>query len=148
MPTNVKEPLAIRSAEAFLDPKCAWRYRFPIEEVLHPNYGRIEIQVEPRVRRGKFASLLVSFKQHDIARLKDIFEIPTPASDPSTLITSAAYSMRLSSFFDGIWAVGVCHEHKTLFFLSYAPDRTTALIVEGLTASIKIAYEVDGASER
>src|SRR5690242_15027459 len=150
MPTNEKpkrEPLDIRSAVHFLDPKCSWRYRFPIEEILHPKYGRIQIQVEPLTRRNKFASILVSFKNHDIPTLKEIFEIQTPASDAVTLITSSMYSMSLSSFFEGTWAVGVCAEHKSLFFLSYAPDRTTALIVEGLTSSIKIAYEVNGACD-
>jgi hypothetical protein len=130
-------PTEFVNADQFKDPKNGWIYRFPIQQVLHPRFGRMEVEVEPVIKRGVIRALRIGFSQHEIEALKSFFEIPTPQADKGTVLTSRSGG---GSFFAGVWSVGVCQEHKLAFLNSYAPDGASALVIECLSISIGIHY--------
>ena len=133
-------PIKTASADRFKDRKHGWIYSIPIPKLLHPDYGRIEVQLEVLRKNGKIRELLVSFRQHDLADLKDIFEIPTPQADKFTGLTSLSYVPGAASFFSGVWMLAYCAEHKAVSILSYPPDGTTSLDLQLLSTSIIVYY--------
>jgi hypothetical protein len=145
----VKVKTEVVGAEHFANHTHPWMYRFPIPRVLHPDYGRMEVRLEPIVKRGVLTSLILSFYQHEIPELEKPFEIPTPQADKHTGITSYHTRMEANgrgvvSFFGEVWQALYCREHKTLALCSYAPDGTVAVSLTLLTSSINIYYETRG----
>lgn len=136
------EPITFVSAERFKDPQCKWVYRFPIPTNLHPNFGRMEVRLEPILKRGKIERMYLEFRQHEIPELLEHFDIPTPQADKNTGISTFNHSTGLASFYRDIWIIQPCAMHKALSICSYVPDGTMALVIELLTTSIGVHYDL------
>lgn len=134
-----------RSANQFRSPRCDWHYRFPIPRVLHPKWGRIEINLEPVLERGVIRRLYLWFERHEIVELEGCFGIPTPQANKRTVLTTYTYGKETGSFFAGVWGVRPCLEHKgALIFRSSPSDGATGLVITTLTSSINVHYEIGG----
>ena len=141
--TRKTQTTKFKSAECFKDRKCAWIYRFPIRKVLHPSFGRIEVFLEPIVKRGRINSLCIEFRQHDLSELKGSWEILTPQADTKTGISTRSHAG--GSFFGGVCLVVPCMEHRTLSFHAYPPDGTRALVIECLSTNIGVQFSKEAA---
>ena len=137
------EATAFRSADRFRT-RHGWQYRIPFSPVVDPKHGRIMVGIEPALEGGVIRQLFVWFDHHDIADLSEPIAIQTPQAVQFTGIMTFNYrTTDAASFFAGVWRVAPCTEHPgALMFLSYPPDEATALIVDTLTTSISVHYEI------
>jgi hypothetical protein len=144
MTKKADKPVVFRDAAQYQDQKYGWDYRIPIPQLKHERWGRMEVMLEPNVKRGAIRSLYLWFRHHEIPELAEPFEIATPHADKHTGVTSHDIK-GTASFFAGTWCVSVCGEHKgNMILSSYPPDGTTALVLCLLTTSISIHYEING----
>jgi hypothetical protein len=136
-PTQFTSPDRYRGAHG-------WQYRIPFSPVVHPNHGRIMVGIEPLIEGGIIRQLFVWFDHHDIPDLEQPIAIPTPQAGEGTSITTFNFrTSDVASFFAGVWRVALCREHPGgLMFLSYPPDDASALIVDTLSTSISVHYEI------
>jgi len=134
---------AFASADRFRT-RHGWQYRIPFAPVVDPKHGRIMVGLEPVLVGGIIRQLYLWFDHHGIPGLEDPIAIPTPQATDGTGIMTFNYRTRdAASFFAGVWRVAVCQEHPgALMFLSYPPDDATALLIDTLTTSISVHYEI------
>jgi hypothetical protein len=137
------------SAERFRISGRGWQYRIPFSPVVDPKHGRIMVGVEPMLQQGIIGELHVWFDHHNIENLQKSFSIPTPQACIDTgLVTYNFRTSDASSFFGGVWRVAPCKEHLgSLIFYSYPPDDASAVIIDTLTSSISIHYEIRNSPE-
>jgi len=101
------------------------------------------------LQQGIIGELHVWFDHHNIENLQKSFSIPTPQACIDTgLVTYNFRTSDASSFFGGVWRVAPCKQHLgSLIFYSYPPDDASAVIIDTLTSSISIHYEIRNSPE-
>jgi len=145
----MSEATEFASAERYRT-RHGWQYRIPFSPVVDPRHGRIMVGLEPAVEGGIIRQLYLWFDHHSIADLEQPIAIPPPQAVDGTGIHTFNYrTSDAASFFAGVWRVAPCKEHAgNLMFFSYAPDEAAALIIDTLSSSITVHYEIRGATER
>jgi len=138
------EATEFASADRFRNRHRGWAYRIPFSPVVHPQHGRIMVGIEPAMEGAAIRQLYVWFDHHDIEELQQPIAIPTPQAVEATGISTFNFRTRdAASFFEGCWLVVPCKDHPGgLIFLSYPPDDASALIVDTLSSTISVHYEV------
>ena len=144
----MSESTVFASADRFRAKAHGWQYRIPFSPVVDPKHGRIMVGLEPVIEGGIIRQLYVWFDCHSIADLREPLAIPTPQATDGTGILTFVYQLsRAASFFAGVWQVVPCTEHSgNLMLLSYPPDDATALMIDTLTSSISVHYEINNSS--
>jgi len=129
--------------------RYAWQYRIPFSPVVDPKRGRIMVGLEPALEGGIIRQLYLWFDHHDIADLDEAIAIQTPQAIQCTGISTFNFGATdTASFFAGVWRVAPCKEHPgALMFLSYPPDDATALVIDTLTTSISVHWEIRNAAQ-
>ena len=113
-------------------------YKFPflLREDLR---GRIELQIEPIFKKEYCKKLLICAQcTSDPRWCGKIYtvECNTP------MVSSGSMPQSPLSYFSGVWSVGYCLDHKTIFFRSYPPDNTSKLVINpSSSVMVTIGYE-------